>query len=221
MNKNNIYHRYFFTPLFTILVKGMGLFKVSFIIGSWNGAFSGLNLVAPLAGAFGGLIGATGVFLLGMTLKFFILGWVPFKILAYHVPGYFASLYWINRSFWFRVGVPILCMILFISHPVGMDAYTYSFYWLIPVTLFILKKKNVFLESLGSTFIAHAVGSVIWIYAIPMTSAVWLGLMPIVFFERLFFAIGMTVMHAVITQSSYYFPTFIASLRARIKKNYA
>jgi hypothetical protein len=51
---------------------------------------------------------------------------------------------------------------------------------------------------LGSTFIAHAVGSTIWIYTVPMTAQMWLGLMPLVAIERLCFATGMVVSyHAV------------------------
>src|SRR2546430_1999084 len=51
----------------------------------------------------------------------------------------------------------------------------------------------VFLQALGSAFIAHAVGSVIWLYTVGMTPAAWLGLIPVVFVERMLCAAGMTV----------------------------
>jgi hypothetical protein len=60
-------------------------------------------------------------------------------------------------------------------------------------------QRSLFLQALGSTFIAHAVGSVIWLYTVPMTAAMWMGLMPIVLFERIAFALGMVIAHYVIS----------------------
>ena len=84
-------------------------------------------------------------------------------------------------------------MVAFIAHPVGAQAWVYSLYWLIPVVLYFLRKESLFLTALGSTFTAHAVGSVIWIYANPMTPQAWLVLIPVVFIERFVFASGMVV----------------------------
>lgn len=81
----------------------------------------------------------------------------------------------------------------FIAHPVGAQAWVYSLYWLVPIVLYAVRKKNMFLEALGSTFTAHAVGSVIWIYCDPMTPQAWLTLIPVVLVERLVFASGIVV----------------------------
>jgi hypothetical protein len=90
-------------------------------------------------------------------------------------------------------------MILFVMHPVGGQAFVYSLYWLIPVALYFIPHRSLFLTGLGSTFIAHAVGSVIWCYTVPMTAGMWMALMPVVFCERLLFALGMVVMHFVLS----------------------
>jgi len=89
-------------------------------------------------------------------------------------------------------------MVLFIIHPIGRDAFVYSLYWLIPIILFGYSRKTLFLEALGSTFVAHAVGSVIWLYTVPTTAVSWIGLIPIVAVERVFFAIGMVAVYQII-----------------------
>lgn len=110
----------------------------------------------------------------------------------------FAALYWTTRSALLRVALPLACIAAFIVHPVGAQAWPYSLYWLVPVVLYFVNKKHIFFEALGSTFIAHAVGSVIWIYAAPMTPEAWLTLIPVVAIERLTFASGMVIVHRVI-----------------------
>jgi len=108
-------------------------------------------------------------------------------------------LYWATNHPVIRVGLPLLCMGLFIAHPIGSQAFLYSFYWLIPIVLYAFPHQSLFLQSLGSTFVAHAVGSVIWLYTVPMTAGMWLGLIPVVIIERVLFALGMVVMHQVIS----------------------
>jgi len=84
-------------------------------------------------------------------------------------------------------------MILFIMHPVAGQAFAYSFYWLIPIALYALGNKSSFCRALSATFLAHAVGSIIWLYTVSMTSAQWLSLIPVVAVERLVMACGMVV----------------------------
>lgn len=50
-----------------------------------------------------------------------------------------------------------------------------------------------FIESIGATLTAHSVGSAIWIWSVPMTSELWLAVFNVAWFERLIFAIGITV----------------------------
>lgn len=91
----------------------------------------------------------------------------------------------IMRMF-FSVLLPLLCIVLFILHPVGSKASIYSLYWLIPIISYILYFfiQSCLLVSLSSTFIAHAVGSVLWLYLVPTLPEKWLTLMPIVALER-------------------------------------
>ncbi len=53
-------------------------------------------------------------------------------------------------------------------------------------------------HALASTFIAHAVGSVIWLYTVPMVASAWLALIPIVACERLLYTAGIVMGDAVI-----------------------
>lgn len=179
--------------LFASLAKVSGIFKVSLIIGSYAAFFSATNMITPLAGAYGGGFASLFVFGFALLFRFCAGNLFTFKVLAYHIPGLFASLYWAKATVFFRLFIPILCMGAFIIHPVGFYAAPYAFYWLIPVFLYFKKEKTVFFHSLCSTFIAHGVGSVIWLYANQTTPIFWVGLIPVVLFERLVFASGMTV----------------------------
>ena len=59
-------------------------------------------------------------------------------------------------------------MILFIAHPVGAAAAPYAFYWFIPIFIAMMRNRTLWHDALASTFTAHAVGSVIWLYTVPM-----------------------------------------------------
>lgn len=184
---------------FAGIAKISGLMKISFLVGSQMVWFSATNSVLPLAGAFGGVMGSGLVFLIRQLIHLMVSKTVSLSFLAFCIPGFCASLYWATQHYIVRLLLPIACMGLFVIHPVGAQAFVYSLYWLIPVVLFFMPKKTIFLQALGSTFIAHAVGSVIWLYTVPMTATTWMALMPLVLFERVAFALGMVIMHHVIS----------------------
>ncbi|MGB8467505.1 MAG: hypothetical protein WCE21_00725 [Candidatus Babeliales bacterium] len=98
-----------------------------------------------------------------------------------------------------RSGVTLLlmaaCMILFVIHPVGADAWFYPLYWVIPVLISLTATDMVFARSLATVFVMHAVGSVLWLYTVPTTPDLYRALMPIVPFERLALAAAMTLIH--------------------------
>lgn len=185
--------------LFFAGVKFFSLVKASFIVGSWTGYFSGANMLLSLSGAFGGLFGASVLFGLRAIFRFITFGSLPLRHLAFVVPGWCASIAWTTKHWVLHIVLPLFCMFLFVVHPVGSVVWIYSLYWLIPVALFIIPRKNLFTQALSSTFIAHAVGSVIWIYSVPMMAAQWIALIPIVAAERLTFAMGMVVLHKAIS----------------------
>jgi hypothetical protein len=187
--------------LLTILAHYLALFKVTFIFGSISSAFSAINLVGPLMGMwFGSVVG--GLFLVLNAIRYLLkFGSIPLRALAtvYHVPTLFASAYWSPWMKTVRLALPLLCMVFFIAHPEGRQAFPYALYWLIPVALYWKKERNIFLDCLGSTFIAHAVGSIIWLYTGPMTAAQWMALIPLVCIERLTFATSMALVSVAVS----------------------
>jgi hypothetical protein len=182
---------------FACILKLSSILKISFLVGSYAVWFSGASILAPLAGTFGGIMGATLVCIARMALHFLFFKSLSLSFLALCIPGFCASLYWTTSSSIVRLYLPLACMGLFIAHPVGNQAFVYSLYWLIPVALYFIPKKSLYLQALGSTFVAHAVGSVIWLYTVPMTSAMWLGLIPLVACERFVFALGMVCTYKI------------------------
>ena len=193
----------FFTPL-----------KLSFIVGSYAAFFSVSNCVVPLIGACAGLPGALAFFLVSICVRSLVSPLAFFKLLAFYVPGMVASVSWIEEFRYIRFVVPLVCMLLFVMHPVGGAAWAYSLYWLIPAALYFSQKDGVFARSLSSTLVAHAVGSTIWLYADPMTPAVWLGLIPIVAAERLLFASGMAIVYTIVCYAQQQFPKMSRVYRA-------
>ncbi len=185
----------------TVFIYALGklasLLKVSFAVGSFSIFFSLSNCVFPLGGAFGGFFGAAGLLGLSSVLLVFKKS-VSLSYIAYSgIPTFCAGLYWQSgRSY--RAIVPLACMALFWMHPTGFFAAPYALFWVIPFVI-AFKKDSVFLNALGSTFTAHAVGSVLWLYATNMPAARWYQLLPNVPLERLLFALGLTIMHGALT----------------------
>lgn len=95
--------------------------------------------------------------------------------------------------FCLNVLLPLGCFIAFIVHPSVRYGWWYGLYWCIPVIIFAFCPKNAFLTAIRGTFIAHALGSLVWCYTVPMSPDLWLALIPIVAIERLVFASGMTL----------------------------
>jgi hypothetical protein len=183
-----------------IVLELSSFIKFSYIVGSQRLFFSGINIAGPLIGRYSGL-GSFFLQLLKKSLRsnssFLTLaynfGQSFFNPLLYHIPTIVASGYWFSSNRLIRIGIPSLCMILFIAHPVGREAFFYSLFWLIPLAIHCLPSQRALTEALGTTFTAHAVGSVLHLYIYQMPALYWWGLMPIVVIERSVFALGMTV----------------------------
>jgi hypothetical protein len=172
-----------------------GLFKFSFIMG-WPHAFFSLGAaIAPLSGELAGNGGSMAFFALNLIVYFIVKGSFAWHYLSYFIPGLFAAFYWSNNSKIVRIVPAALCMFLFIIHPTGSEAAVYSLFWLIPIIVALVKKQTIFMRALGSTFTAHAVGSVIWLYTLNMSADQWIMLIPVVIFERLLLAISMVGMY--------------------------
>ena len=126
---------------------------------------------------------------------------IPFLWLCFHagaplpwtmgIPTLLAALSWQLsgdhewRGTLFHVAIPIAAMATFIACCPG--AWAYTLYWLIPIAC-LFAPRNAMTRALQSTFVAHAAGSVIWAYCVPLTDVQWLSLIPIVALERLLVA---------------------------------
>lgn len=89
--------------------------------------------------------------------------------------------------------LPLICMALFINNPNGAEAWLYTLYWLIPAGLSLFKYESTLAKAIQATFVAHAVGSVIWIYSTQTTPEFWVGLIPVVAYERIISALVITL----------------------------
>jgi hypothetical protein len=184
---------------FISIAKISSFIKVSLILGHYTAYFSAINMVMPVAGAWCGLTGSTVVAAVGFLMRFAVYGSaLPLHMLSYHIPGLFGAYYFATRSGFIRLAVPLACMGFFLLHPVGFQAWEYTMYWWIPVIIYALDRKSLWLDALGSTFVVHAVGSVIWIYTTESTVSMWLSLMPIVALERLVFMIGIVAFQRIL-----------------------
>lgn len=193
----------------TIAAKCASWFGINYVMGSsvclfgtsvWA-FFSASSMIKPLSGAFGGPLAAVFSCALGLSISVFVKHTICWEIFALHIPGLCAALYWTGNSILSRsinAIVPIICMALFIAHPVGSHAFVYSLWWCIPVLFSFYAHKSVLLRAVGSTAVAHAVGSVMWLYLVnPMTPSAWIALIPVSLAERLIFSCGMVCAYYV------------------------
>ncbi len=197
MNTNKTLRYFSKTMLAFGIIELASMLKMSYMVGSWSAFFSATNIAVPMAGVFGGTA-LTGLITIMRALsRWLLLGSNPASFLVFHIPGVVAAFYWRSSSRLVKMGLPLLCMALFIAHTPA--AWFYSLYWLIPVGLYVAKRESIFEKALSATFIAHGVGSVIWAYTVPMADSVWLALIPIVAIERLVFASGMAIVYHIVT----------------------
>lgn len=190
------------------VVSSLGI-QLSFIWGSQQGSFSLASMMLPLCGmllSMAGSVSFVGVF--------FIAKWmIGFAPLTFGIPTACEaanwSLYTHQGCAWktalmkmvFNIFIPALCIFLFVIHPVGSQAFVYSWYWLIPIAAYVVQlffRSSFFLVALSSAFIAHAVGSVMWLYTLNMPAERWIALIPIVACERLVFTLGSFLVHMLL-----------------------
>lgn len=164
--------------------------------------FSWSLMVLPLCGAWCGLVGSGA--LLGSTFILKLVGMLfGFKArIFFGLPTVCASLYWSTEHRWLRAGIPALCMLLFIAHPVGLYAAPYTLYWLLPIGIaYSTFCNHDVARALASAFTAHAAGSVMHLYLVQtLTSQDWIALIPVVAVERLFLALGMWISYKLLSR---------------------
>lgn len=200
----------FFLALFLIL--GFISLQIPFnkLAGS-NVSFTLFDFFAPIAGAFlGPIYGIASVLIVEIANNLIKqTSWTTGSIIRLF-PILFATYYFatINQKKYnprFILAIPILCIIIFLAHPIGRQVFYYPLmFWTIPL-LSYLKRDNLFMRSLGATFTAHSVGGAAWIWAFNLKASVWNSLIPVVIAERLLFTVGITVSFFVIKYSLEYF----------------
>jgi len=194
--------RLIFIALFAVFAFITQRINFSALVGAENQFFTVFQFFGPIAGAFlGPVVGVIAVFLAEVT-DFFVVGkeltlinvarLAPMLFATY----FFATMNSSQRTKVFKIFVPLAAIALFILHPVGREAWFFSLYWTIPIIAVLLPKKysnSVIARSLGATFTAHAVGGALWAWTVPMTAGQWIGLIPVVAYERLLFAAGIGI----------------------------
>src|SRR3990167_7039592 len=92
--------------LLFIVSKLLACLKISFVIGSVWTLFSLRNIIAPLAGAFGGIAGAIFFFTSNICSALLFKKVVSLSFLAYSgIPTFCAGLYWASTLRIIRVGI--------------------------------------------------------------------------------------------------------------------
>lgn len=171
--------------------------KLSAIWGSPGQTFTLFQMIGPLPGFFlGPILGVVsvlvaelvGLITLGKAFDLVnILRLLPMLAAAY----YFGTAGKMRK---YSLAIPIIAMVLFVINPIGSQAWAYSLYWLIPIACALVKPNSLFFKALGATFMAHCIGSIVWLYLVsPMTPELWMALIPVVAVERFAFATGITV----------------------------
>lgn len=165
--------------------------KLSFIAGSKTAFFSASQIAGPLVGLYGGWQASLinySVRTVLLTVAMPSLSWL--SLLAYHIPTTSASAYLGTQSR-LRAILPIVAIVAYLIHPVGIQAPWYALYWLIPLAA-VFNTRFLFIQTLGATFTAHALGTIIYLYSGLLTYEALCILTPLVALERLTYAIGMT-----------------------------
>ncbi|MFH1443202.1 MAG: hypothetical protein ABIG96_04165 [Candidatus Micrarchaeota archaeon] len=189
-----------FIAIFSFAVLIADQIKFSAVWGAASQYFTAFQFIGPIAGGIlGPVVGVISV-LFAELISFIYLGkaFDAINILRL-TPMLFAAYYF--ATFGSKRGLkgnyallaPVAAMLLFVIHPVGGEAWYFSLFWLIPVVAALFFKDNLLARSLGATFAAHSIGSVVWLYSFPTTAGFWAALMPIVVYERAAFAVGIAL----------------------------
>jgi hypothetical protein len=208
MDWNKMFSKKRLIFLFVFVVMVLLAKKINFspIVGGESQFFTLYQFFGPIAGSFLGPVFGGIAVLFAQLADLFVVGkeWTWINLIRL-TPMIFAAAYFGirfrgNRRFLGMI-VPVAAILLFVTHPVGKQAWIYAMWWLIPIVVCLLPERyenKVFLKGLGATFTAHAVGSVAWLFTFPMEPGQWLALMPVVAYERLMFAMGIAGSYVVL-----------------------
>lgn len=176
-----------FMCISSLSVPGLALPTITFSL--YNSMF-----IIALSGAFGIFRGLSSFFivkvlllaLVGSNLDLNLLGYVLFYL---GLPVVVASFYF-SKKFTSSLTLVAFAILAFNFISNG-DAFLYSLFWVIPFITYFFSDNNL-IRSLGATFSAHAMGSLVWLICFNPSSEYFLSLMPMVMVERTFIALGIT-----------------------------
>ena len=201
--------------------------KVSFYA-HYSVGFSSAHCLAPLIGLFAGASGACMLFGMRTIVQIFTYAKAASILSACHLPTLAAAGYLSlissqhTTSFYKRLFyalIPLSCIVLFCLQTSQTAACLYATFWFIAMATLCIPHTNLFVHCIGSTFTAHAVGSVLWLYFGPaMTPNMWINLMPLVVLERLLFASGMWISYTLIMVGISRYNTYGATRDERTQK---
>lgn len=188
---------------FSMALELAKLFKFGFyIVGSKAAFFSLSQALAPISGLFANKGSNTIIFIFRTIITLFVSKFGVLTSLLYHFPTFCGALYFSSNSKLLKIAIPVLCMTIFISHPIGSQAFLYSFYWIIPMAITILNLRSILAQAIASTFTTHAVGTIIYLYTHNISAATWNSLIAIVWAERLAFALTITAVYYIVVYVS-------------------
>jgi len=189
------------TALLLIAIVVSHYCSFSFFVGSHSLHISPFLALVPLIGSLWGVRGSLGFFGFWGLYKYALRG----AAVTGGIPTLLATLSWTSNqenkkvlSFLLHVLFPLTCIAIFCCHPVGRYAWPYAMYWFIPVVAYLgQKNKHVIVYALQSTFVAHAAGSIMWLFLRPLSPVSWLSLIPVVAAERLVLACMMVIAYKI------------------------
>jgi hypothetical protein len=195
-----------------VMARFMGRLCGTPLIGALCAHLSLGAAVAPLAGFYGGAMGAVGAGIFTLIVATLLHGSLSLASLALYIPGIIGGLFFANtaqanlsgnissrlvKSLFF-----VASMVIFWVNPVGQQAFLYPLLWLAPLVLVLINQQSLFARALVSAFAVHAVGACWWLYTMPMNAALWHGMMPLVVVERMVQALFMVVVVKVVEKVS-------------------
>jgi hypothetical protein len=186
-----------FLLLFAVLSLAFYQINANYVVGAEEQSFTLFQFIGPIGAGFVSPFLAIIVILGVEVVEKVLLNDFTFSAfsVARFLPMLAAAYYFgvVKKNKRFGIVLPVLGMLLFWLHPIGIEAWGYPLLWLIPILATFFAEKHLFLRSLGATFQAHVVGSVAFLYAIGMPAEAWWALIPIVLVERGIFAAGISI----------------------------
>lgn len=194
-----------------LLVFVARLVPFNWIIGSQGSSFSWTTMIAPVIAK---QCGFSWICLFFISTKV----WTIISVLMFllhRTPLVFASFAYRSRHWITSFFVPAICMLLFVSHDHSCGAWFYSLFWLIPMILHFTP-NSIATRALASSFIAHGVGSVVWLYVMNISSEIWISLIPVVIIERFLMAAGMIFFDTLIVKARSFYCTVVISQKTGV-----